>query len=152
MTTFTPDEHGHWVDGIGRLILSFAGIESAVLALVRQFSLSKIHGTAAQLTLQNKLDLLLEIVRSSEGNFEALTSALKSAKRLTKQRNLVAHNRLAVGISVSPDMKLHFREFIPSKRNEEVQLTLPQLLSAAEEAHQVERFLWSQVRGSASVT
>lgn len=152
MATFTLDEHGHWVDGIGRLIFSFAGIESAVLALVQQFSLSKIHETAAQLTLQNKIGLLLEIVGSSEGNFEALTSALKSAKRLTKQRNLVAHNRLAVGISVSPDMKLQFREFIPSKRDEKVQLTLPQLLSAAEEAHQVERFLWSQVRDGTSVT
>lgn len=152
MATFTLDEHGHWVDGIGRLIFSFAGIESAVLALVQQFSLSEIHETAAQLTLQNKIDVLLEIVESSKGNFEALTSALKSAKRLAKQRNLVAHNRLAVGISVSPDMKLQFREFIPSKRNKKVQLTLPQLLNAAEEAHQVERFLWSQVRGGGSVT
>jgi len=152
MATFTPNEHGHWVDGIGRLIFAFAGIESAVLALLQQLSLSKIHETAAQLSLHSKLDLLLEIIGSAEGNFTALTSSLQSAKRLTKQRNLVAHNRLAVGICMSPDMKLQFREFIPSKRNENVELTLKQLQDAAEKAHQVERFLWSQVRGGANVT
>ena len=133
-------------------MFAFAGIEDAVLALLKQVSLSKVHETAAKLGLQNKIDLLREILGSSEGEHASTMSLLQDAKRLSKERNLVAHNRLAVRVSVAPDLKLHFQEFIPSNRNKNIQLTLEQLLGAADEAERIERALWSQVQSGAPIT
>lgn len=149
---FTLDKHGLWVNGIGRLMFAFAGIESAILALLKQVSLSKVHDTAAQLSLHSKIGLLLEVLSSVPGDHSPIVSSLESARRLSKQRNLVAHNRLAVRISVTQDLQLRFREFIPSSRNENVQITLEQLQDAAEKAEQVERALWSEVKANGVVT
>ncbi|HET7332235.1 hypothetical protein [Dyella sp.] len=152
MATFRLDKDGLWIKGIGQLIFAFAGIESAIVSLIKEASRSKIHDTAAHLSLHHKIDLLLEILDSETGDHTQVKSALKQASALAAIRNLVAHNRLAVGISVTPDMELQFREFIPSRRNNNKEVTLEQLLEAARQAEEIERTLWSNVRNPTKVT
>jgi len=152
MATFKLDKDGLWIKGIGQLIFAFAGIESAVVFLIKEVSKSKIHDTAARLDLRHKINLLLEILDSETNDQTQLVAALKQAAVLAATRNLVAHNRLAVGVSVTPDMELQFREFIPSGRNKNKEVTLQQLLEAASQAEDIERTLWANVRNPADIT
>jgi hypothetical protein len=149
--TFSLDEHQHWANGIGRLILAFAGIEAASIELIQLVSLSKIHQAATRLQLNQRIELLLEICEgSSSPDIQPLVDVLKKVKGLQSTRNLVAHNPLVVEISVHPENVFLAKEVIRSRLNQKQDISLAQLQKAATQAEHLERELYKQVEAARS--
>lgn len=143
--TFTIDEHGSWANGIGRLMLAFAGIEGASVELVWLISRGQVRESAARLQLNQRIELLLELCERSSEDTSSLEHLLKRVKSLQSTRNLVAHNPLVVEISVHPDNRFIAHEAIRSRLNANKSLTLAQLQQAAKQAEELESEAYEQV-------
>ncbi|WP_132982814.1 hypothetical protein [Thermomonas haemolytica] len=147
--TITLDEHQHWANGIGKLLLAFAGIEAATLELIQLISLSKIHDSATRLQLHQRVELLLEICEGLDTpDHQPLIAVLEKVKGLQSTRNLVAHNPLVIEISVHPENVFLAKEVIRSRQNRNKRITLEELQDAAKYAEVLERQLFQQVEAA----
>lgn len=87
---------------VGRAILDFGRIEFCSLQAAEILPHETILKTAANLPLTARLDLLIEIFQGRRKKGEAVNrfiALLQICKKLTKTRNIIAHNPLLVEMS-----------------------------------------------------
>ncbi len=126
-----------WAHEIGRVFIAFGSIEYTVHSLLEVVPRDPIHRTTAGLRLGQKLEMLVEILDVRDGAKEAaLAALLRRVKPLAEDRNLIAHNPLALDIYLSEAGEPMSHESIRHMRNSTKHMSfqdVEKLRQAAEE-------------------
>jgi hypothetical protein len=109
-------DHG-WAHEIGRIFIAFGSIEYTVHTLLHDLPKDPIHKSTAGLPLGQKIELLVAILDSRAGAKEgAMSRLLTKVKPLAEERNLIAHNPLALDVYMTSEGEPMLRETIRSLR------------------------------------
>ena len=132
------EEMQEWRILVGTTILSFGEIELITYKCLAHIPKDKIHKSLSSLPFTKRIDLIIEILESRKINdteFNDFINNLKSARKLAKYRNLLAHNPLAVDVymdKVTGDIEVE--QLISSIKNENKVISLGKLKEIALEA------------------
>jgi len=124
-------ENAEWHVLVGKAILFFGEIELISLKCLSHIPADSVGGTAARLTFSRRVDLLLEILKGRKElsiPLQGLREGFNHAKRLTKTRNLIAHNPLLLDLYANETMDDRYVEWsIRSAREGEAPFRLEDL-------------------------
>jgi hypothetical protein len=140
------DRNKEWALAIGRAFVAFGAIEHATIACLRTIPRNRIQKSTQMFRLAQRVDLLLEILETREGDgFLQLSLCLSRVKELAKMRNIVAHNPLVLDFSI-PDYSrgMAFTEVIAVTHREGLLISLESVQRFAEESEK----LASEIHGA----
>ena len=100
------DTRGKWGALVGRFILSFGDIENVTYLALLHLPKDKIFETTSSLGFGKRIDLILELINGhpeiNEDLSKRFSAKLRSAKKLSETRNLIAHSPLMLDIYEHP--------------------------------------------------
>jgi hypothetical protein len=132
------DLDGRWSNAIGRAFVAFGHIESIVDDCLDKVPRDNIRRFVSRLPLFPRIELLLEIMEGHPAEILCrLSTQLKAVKELTKTRNLIAHNPLALSFFVGDDGEFTHRETIVPMRQGIAEVDIQQLEHFAKEAEKI---------------
>jgi hypothetical protein len=122
-----------WAVEIGRVFIAFGSIEHVTHTALRELPRDPLYSATNKLQLGPRIDLLLAILNSREGQaWEQLTSLLQTAKELSDGRNLIAHNPLGLDVYVDEQGEPALAESIRSLRKHEKHMSFAELVALRE--------------------
>ena len=84
-----------WAPHVGMFMLEFSAVESFTLSLLEELTPSTIYKHIKELSLSKKINLIIDILKSSEDHQDLqqeLIQAYKHVEELIQIRNIIAHN------------------------------------------------------------
>ena len=142
------DKNKEWAMAIGRAFVAFGGIEHATVECLRTIPRDRIQKSTQMFRLAQRVDLLLEILESREGDeFVQLALCLRRVKELARMRNIVAHNPLVLDFSI-PDYSrgMAFTEAIAVTHKQRLLISLEGVQRFAEDSEK----LASEIHGASA--
>ena len=126
-----------WRYEVGRLILAFGEIEFGICQCLVHIPATNQWEALKNEDLKVKANAAIEHTQASNlasSTKQRLIHALNSAMQMAKDRNLIAHNPLHLGIFTSEAGGVDFRLQVFSLRNPSIIMTIDQLSAVAERA------------------
>jgi hypothetical protein len=131
--------HAEWAPVIGAFILEFATIEEFIhRAMIAHLKSNVVQVSEIKNDLTSRINVferILSSVSTLNQQQEDLTKAIAEVKRLSKTRNLIAHNGLALMFNETKDGRIEAVGTVLSDlRNDEAYIDLPTLRKRLKEA------------------
>lgn len=129
-------EREEWAVDVGRLLVAFGSIESTTRMCIRKLCTEVVAKHTVKMALGERLRFVSDLVGQHDGDKAAIGSfqaAVQDAQRLSKLRNLVAHNPLCLMVFQAEDGSPTMKQAIAREGREE-HIDLPALRSAAAQA------------------
>jgi len=125
--TSNIDTKGEWSAAIGQLFIAFGQIEHITIAFLHSKTPTKKE-VIGKSNFSKRVDLIVRFLKkSTDLNHKEFISLLREAQKLSKKRNLIAHNPLLLEVFQFADGSNYKREFIASSRTPQERMSLEEL-------------------------
>lgn len=114
------DVYDEWSLLVGRFIVSFSNVELWASQCVRAFGSGRLHKTCMEMSIEPRAKIAEGLMLRSDLSAEEkvrIEAAFAELRRLSVQRNLVAHNPPMENVYLSPEGKVTMARELRSLRN-----------------------------------